>query len=202
MNMDKFTYHTIEESGTAEFKDRGSRFLAFTFPVTDEAECKSRLQEIKKAHPSATHHCFAWRLGTDGLRFRASDAGEPSGSAGKPILGQIDRLAVTDVLVIVVRYFGGTLLGIPGLIHAYKSAAALALQTTARVSRNLERRYSLDFDYTVMNDVMQIIRRFHCTIHSRQSTLFCNIEAGIPLERLDDCVNMFGDVSGLKIEAV
>lgn len=200
--MNQFTYRTIENAGTAEFKDRGSRFFAFTFPVSTPAECRSRLQEVKKEHPSATHHCFAWRLGTDGLQFRAGDAGEPSGSAGKPILGQIDRLDITDVLVIVVRYFGGTLLGIPGLVNAYKSTAALALQMTPLVTRNLERRYRLEFDYTGMNEVMQLIHRFHCTVYSRESTLFCSIEAGIPLERLEDCLGRFSDIRGLKMEVL
>lgn len=200
--MNQFTYRTIEDTGTAEFKDRGSRFIAFTFPVNTVAECKSRLQEVKKGHPSATHHCFAWRLGTDGLQFRTGDAGEPSGSAGKPILAQIDRLKITNVLVVVVRYFGGTLLGIPGLVHAYKSAAALALQMTAVVTRDLEQRYRLEFDYTAMNEVMQLIRRFRCTIYHRESALFCSIDAGIPLSRLEDCLGRFGAITGLRMDAL
>ena len=107
-------YYTIEKPSVAEFKERGSKFIAYAFPIADVSEFKLRLAEIKKEHPKATHHCFAYRLGLDGNTYRVSDDGEPSGSAGKPILGQIDSKQVTNVLVIVVRYFGGTQLGIPG----------------------------------------------------------------------------------------
>ena len=129
--MNSEIYYTIEKTGTAEFRDRGSRFIAFVCPVRSVEEFKSQLSEIKKEHPKATHHCFAYRLGLDGHNFRVSDDGEPAGSAGRPILGQIDSKELVNVLVVVVRYFGGTLLGMPGLIHAYRSVTALALQTTA-----------------------------------------------------------------------
>ncbi|MBL7721167.1 MAG: YigZ family protein, partial [Chitinophagaceae bacterium] len=123
-------FKTIETTAMAEFRDRGSKFIAFIFPVSDVNDFKARLADIKKEHPKATHHCFAYRIGLDGTNFRVSDDGEPSGSAGRPILGQIDSKQLTNVLIIVVRYFGGTLLGVPGLINAYKSAAAMALQVT------------------------------------------------------------------------
>ncbi len=123
-------YYTIERSALAEFKDRGSKFIAFAFSITDAVGFKNRLNELKKKTSKAAHHCFAYRIGTDGNNFRSSDDGEPSGSAGKPILGQIDSKQLTNVAVIVVRYFGGTLLGVPGLINAYKTATALVLQTT------------------------------------------------------------------------
>src|SRR6266480_952803 len=123
-------YSTIEKPALAEFKDRGSKFIAYAFPISSVEAFKEKLNAIKKDHPKATHHCFAYRLGLDKNNFRLSDAGEPSGTAGKPILGQIDSRNLTNTLVIVVRYFGGTLLGVPGLINAYKSAAALALQLT------------------------------------------------------------------------
>src|SRR5262252_8044704 len=128
--MDADYYNTIEKLSVAEFKDRGSKFIAYTFPIVNINDFKTRLEEIKKEHPKATHHCFAYRLGIGGNNYRVSDDGEPSGTAGRPILGQIDSKELTDVLVIVVRYFGGTLLGVPGLINAYKSSAALALQLT------------------------------------------------------------------------
>src|SRR3954469_11074421 len=123
-------YYTIEREAVTELKDRGSRFIAFTYPVVTADDCKLHLAELKKLHPKATHHCFAYRLGTDGNIFRVSDAGEPSGTAGRPILGQIDSRELTNVMVIVVRYFGGTLLGVPGLINAYRSVTALVLQLT------------------------------------------------------------------------
>src|SRR5215208_2258447 len=141
-------YHTIEKPSLAEFKDRGSKFLAYAFPVQAPDDFKKRLKELKEEHPKAAHHCFAYRIGTDGNTFRSGDDGEPSGSAGKPILGQIDSKNLTNVAVVVVRYFGGTLLGVPGLINAYKSAASMALQVTPVVQKPIEVAYTLQFDYT------------------------------------------------------
>ena len=128
-------YQTIAQPSFAEFKDRGSRFLAYAYPIKLVEEFKEKLQLLKKEHPKAVHHCFAYRIGLDNNIFRVSDDGEPSGTAGKPILGQIDSKQLTNVLIIVVRYFGGTLLGVPGLINAYKSAAAMALQLTPFIQR-------------------------------------------------------------------
>ena len=121
-------YFTIDRTANAEFRDRGSRFIAYAFPVEDAAVFKKKLQELKKEHPKAVHHCFAYRLGIQGDNFRANDDGEPSGTAGKPILGQIDSKGLTNTAIVVVRYFGGTLLGVPGLINAYKTASSLVLQ--------------------------------------------------------------------------
>src|SRR6185295_2856251 len=149
-------YYTIDRSASAEFKDRGSKFIAYAFPIGNVADFKKQLKELKDEHPKAAHHCFAYRIGTDGNVFRSSDDGEPSGSAGKPILGQIDSKQLTDVTVIVVRYFGGTLLGVPGLINAYKTVTALALQTTPVIQKAIEINYRLQFDYTRMNEVMMI----------------------------------------------
>src|ERR1043165_2969721 len=127
-NSKLHTYKTIEKPSQAEFKDRGSRFIAYAFPIQTIDDFKKRLKELKEEHPKATHHCFAYRIGIDGDNFRSSDDGEPSGTAGKPILGQIDSKQATNMLIIVVRYFGGTQLGVPGLINAYKTAASLALE--------------------------------------------------------------------------
>src|SRR3984893_9664994 len=141
-------YYTIEKTATTEFKDRGSKFIAYAYPVKSVDEFKETLHEIKKEHPKATHHCFAYRIGLDGNTHRVSDDGEPSGTAGRPILGQIDSRELVNVLVIVVRYFGGTLLGVPGLINAYKSAAALALQMAPLVQKQVEKELTVQFDYT------------------------------------------------------
>src|SRR6476661_5988346 len=142
------TYHTIEKPSVAEYKDRGSRFLAYAYPITSVDAFKKQLKLIKEEHPKAAHYCFAYRIGTEGTIFRSSDDGEPSGSAGKPILGQIDSKGLVDTAVIVVRYFGGTLLGVPGLINAYKTATSFALQTTPIQRKPIEIEYQLDFDYT------------------------------------------------------
>ena len=192
-------YNTIEKQGTAEFKDRGSKFNAYAFPIVDIVNFKRLLNEIKKEHSKASHHCFAYRLGIDGNIFRANDDGEPSGSAGKQILGQIDGRQLTNVLIIVVRYFGGTLLGVPGLINAYKTAAALALQTTPIVQKPLEINYSLQFDYTVINDVMMVIRKFKCTIHKQEMQLFCNLEIGIPKTNLELCLLRLKELRGIEV---
>ncbi|ULQ56713.1 YigZ family protein [Flavihumibacter rivuli] len=182
----KTFYTTIEKMGTAEFRDRGSKFLGFAFPIHSVESFKERLNEIKKEHPKANHHCFAYRLGLDGNNFRVNDDGEPSGSAGKPILGQIDSKELTNVGVVVVRYFGGTLLGVPGLINAYKTTAVLALQTVPFVQKPIEVIYRVQFDYTSMNEVMMIIKQFNCSIIQQDIQLFCLFTIGVPVNRLEE----------------
>lgn len=184
--IDQLYYHTIEKPSTAEFKDRGSRFIAYAYPISSASELKTTLQSLKKLHPKAAHHCFAYRLGLDGNSFRVSDDGEPSGTAGKPILGQIDSKQLVNVLVIVVRYFGGTLLGVPGLINAYKTATALALQLTPFVQKQVMVTYRLQFDYSRMNDVMMIIKQFGCDIIKQENQLFNLLEAGVPKGRVNE----------------
>jgi uncharacterized YigZ family protein len=179
-------YYTIEKPSMAEYKDKGSKFLAYAYPLHTAEEFKKHLQLLKKEHPKAAHHCFAYRIGLDGNNFRVSDDGEPSGTAGKPILGQIDSKQIINVLVVVVRYFGGILLGVPGLIHAYKTATALALQLTPVVQRQVMVHCFLQFDYTKMNDVMMVIRQFGCDILKQESQLFCSVEIGVPKGRINE----------------
>lgn len=192
-------YNTIETTSVAEFKDRGSKFIAYTFPVYDTNTFKEKLAEIKKEHPKATHHCFAYRIGLDGSNFRVSDDGEPSGSAGRPILGQIDSKAMTNVLIIVVRYFGGTLLGVPGLINAYKSAAAMALQVTAVVRKPILVNYHLQFDYTQMNEVMKVIKQTECSVWKQETQLFCSMEIGIPQNRLEEVLYKLKELRSIEV---
>src|SRR5215204_1979126 len=161
---EKEFYYTIEKSGIAEYNDRGSKFIAYTYPITTVAEFKLKMDEIKKEHPKATHHCFAYRLGIDGNNFRVSDDGEPSGTAGRPILGQIDSKELTDILIIVVRYFGGTLLGVPGLINAYKTSAAMVFGQVNIIKRQVTRTLKIQFDYSLMNEIMMILKKFECEI--------------------------------------
>jgi len=195
-------YYTIEQPSTAEYRDRGSKFIAYAFPIKDVNQFKERLGEVKKEHPKATHHCFAYRLGLDGNNFRVADDGEPSGSAGRPILGQIDSKQLTNVLVIVVRYFGGTLLGVPGLINAYKTAASLALQVTPITQKAVEVEYEVEFDYTMMNDVMIIVKQYNCTIIQQEMQLFCRMRLGIPTNRLDDVLYKFRELHTVGIGIV
>lgn len=199
---DQDFYFTIDKSATAEFKDRGSKFLAYAFPIESAEAFKSRLEEVKKEHPKATHHCFAYRIGTDGNNFRASDAGEPSGTAGKPILGQIDSRQLTNTLVIVVRYFGGTLLGVPGLINAYKSAASLVLQVTPVIQRTVEVNYAVQFDYTRMNEVMTIVKRMQCSVIEQDMNLFCRLVIGIPKNRLEEVLYSLGETPAVELHPV
>ena len=195
-------YTTIEKSSTAEYKDRGSRFIAFAFPIKNVNDFRERLAEIKKEHPKATHHCFAYRLAPDRTVFRVSDDGEPSGSAGRPILGKIDSKNLTDVLIVVVRYFGGTLLGVPGLINAYKNAAALALQLTPSVQKPVLCRYRLQFDYTLMNEIMLISKQFDCGVTQTQMNLFCSLTMDIPKNRLEHVLQKMASLRGVEVEKV
>ncbi len=157
--MKKDTYKTLQSAGTGEFKDRGSKFLGYAFPVAHEADCQEHVEALRKAHPKARHYCYAYRLGLDGNHFRANDDGEPGGTAGRPILGQIDSFELTNVLVVVVRYFGGTLLGTSGLINAYKLAAAEALQQSEKIEKTVAEVYRLTFDYALMSQVMNALKK-------------------------------------------
>ena len=197
---DQDFYTTIEKPSHAEFKDRGSKFIAFAFPIESTDDFKKQLQVLKKAHPKAVHHCFAYRIGTDGNNFRSSDDGEPSGTAGKPILGQLISKGITNTAVVVVRYWGGTMLGVPGLINAYKTAAALALQVTPFVEKQMEVNYSIEFDYTQMNEVMMILKQFNCTILANEMQLFCNIKAGVPKNRVEEVLYRLKDLQNVSIK--
>lgn len=179
-------YYTIEKSGSAEFKDRGSKFIAIAQPIASVEAFKEALNAIKKMHPKATHHCFAYRLGLDGNNFRVNDDGEPSGTAGRPILGQIDSKGLTGVLVVVVRYFGGTLLGVPGLINAYRSAAALALQITPLVQKQVEKEFEVQFDYTMIGEIMALAKQYNCRVVRQEMQLFCNMTLAIPKNRVTE----------------
>ena len=192
-------YYTIEKPAVAEFKDRGSKFIAYAFPLSNTVDFKKRLRQLKDEHPKAVHYCFAYRLGTDGNSYRSSDDGEPSGTAGKPILGQIDCRKVTEIAVIVVRYFGGSLLGTPGLINAYKTASSLALQTTPIVQKAVELNYRLQFDYTKMNEVMRIIKKYNCSIQDQQIELFCKMDIGIPKANHEWVILNFTEIADLEM---
>lgn len=192
-------YNCIERSGQAQFSDRGSKFIGYAFPIDKPELFKQTLAEIKKEHPKASHFCFAYRIGNDETIFRSGDDGEPSGTAGKPILGQIDSKALTNTGVVVVRYFGGSLLGVPGLINAYKTTASLVLQTVPVVQKQVESIYRIQFDYTMMNPVMMILRSCNCTIIQQEAQLFCMIKTGIPLNRLEEVLYRFRDLQQVEL---
>jgi uncharacterized YigZ family protein len=175
-----YQYQTITAATNSEFKDRGSKFLAFAYPVADVIMIKKYLQSLKELHPKAVHFCYAYRLGLDKNNYRAVDDGEPSGSAGKPILSQIDSLNLSHVLIVVVRYFGGTLLGVPGLINAYKTATIEALSNALIVTKELTDLYQFDFEYNLTNAVLTSLKKLDAIIIKTDNGLFCSIYAEIP----------------------
>ena len=187
------SYQTISAASLAEFRDRGSKFLAYAFPISGKEDFKKRLAALKKEHPKAAHHCFAYRIGTDGNEFRVSDDGEPSGTAGKPILGQVDSRQLTDVAVIVVRYFGGTLLGVPGLINAYKTATSMALSEAPVIKKQVLIKYQVEFEYTRMNEVIRVVKKYDCVIEKQEQQLFCNFLVGVPVLIQEEFQQLFRD---------
>ena len=193
-------YFTIEKPAHTELKDRGSRFIAYAFPVVTTEDFKKRLKELKHEHPKAAHHCFAYRTGTDGTNFRSGDDGETSGTAGKPVLGQIDSKGLTDVAVVVVRYFGGTLLGVPGLIHAYKTATSLALQLTPVIEKPVLVLYQLLFNYTEMNEVMLFVKRYGGMVIQNEAQLFCCMVVGVPKAEESMFLDRINDIHGVEIK--
>jgi uncharacterized YigZ family protein len=152
-------YFTIQGEGTGAYQDRGSRFLAYAFAVSSEEQVHQCLQEVRNAHPKARHHCYAYRLGADGRQYRAQDDGEPGGTAGRPILGQLDRRELRNALVVVVRYFGGTLLGTGGLIQAYREAASRALDAVPVVKAFLRSEFAIRASYAYAGELMDVLRR-------------------------------------------
>ncbi|MGQ7870330.1 YigZ family protein [Sunxiuqinia sp. sy24] len=196
------SFRTITEAAEGLFKDKGSKFIAYAFPVETEDEIKEHIQELKKAHHSARHHCYAWRLGASQKRFRANDDGEPSSTAGKPILGQIRRLELTNVLVVVVRYFGGTLLGVGGLINAYKEAAADVLNQTTIVEQLVETYFRLDFDYPNMNPVMRIFKEEGLDQKENKFELHCQITTSVRQSEAERIMEKFRQIHGVKVTLV
>jgi len=185
----KDTYQTIAQPSSGEFKDRGSKFLAFAFPAYSNEECQGRIEEVRKAHPKARHHYYAFRLGLDGNSFRANDNGEPSGTAGRPILGQIDRFGLTNIIVVVVRYFGGTLLGTSGLMHAYKTSAADALEKAPIIEKTVQAIYRLTFDYALMSEVMNAVKKLELEMVRQDFGTVGILEVAIRQGSLDEILN-------------
>ena len=192
-------YNTIEQEGFAEYKEKGSRFLAFSFSFTDALQLKGLIQKLKKEHSKAGHFCFAYRIGNEGNIFRSSDDKEPSGSAGKPILGIIDSKGITDVLIVVVRYFGGTLLGIPGLINAYKSSAAMSLQVVPIIRKPLLFNIKIEFDYTNLNEISTIIKQYNCNIIHQENMLFSKYTIAVPLEKKEEVLFKLDKLKNVEI---
>ncbi|WP_239325598.1 IMPACT family protein [Snodgrassella gandavensis] len=181
-----YQYTTLATPAQAEFKDKGSRFLSFAWPVQSEAEIRGYVQTLREQHHKARHCCYAWRLGVDGNRYRANDDGEPAGSAGRPILGQIDSAAITDVLVVVIRYFGGTLLGVPGLIHAYKTATAAAIASAEKIRLDVCQQLRLYCDYAHLSEALRWCKQQQAQVLQQDLQQQCCLHVRIPLALLEN----------------
>ena len=197
--MDIATYKTIASTTQAEFKDKGSRFIAFAYPIQTLEEVKQYVSILREEHHKARHWCYAYRLGVDGTQFRANDDGEPAGSAGRPILGQIDSAGLTDVLVIVVRYFGGTLLGVPGLILAYKTAAAKALTVAEVIEKNVEKMVWLRCEYPYLNEAIRITKQNQGNIIEQDLQLDCRLTVRLPLACYTLCITAWENTRNIEI---
>ncbi|MEI7662809.1 MAG: YigZ family protein [Bacteroidota bacterium] len=174
LSTDSFLSVTGESRGV--YREKASKFIAVALPVTSEEEVKTSLEELRKSYHDANHHCYAYRLGFENPSYRTNDDGEPSGSAGKPIYGQILSTGLSDILVVVIRYFGGTKLGIPGLIHAYRTAAREALDQATIVEKLIQVCFRVTFDYPLMNEIMRILKEDGVKITDQKSEANCEIE--------------------------
>ena len=193
------TYRTLKSPIQAEIKDKGSRFLAFVYPVQTAEQVKKHVDDLRQEHHKARHWCYAYRLGVDGNQFRANDDGEPSGSAGRPILGQIDSFELTDVLVVVVRYFGGTLLGVPGLIHAYKTSTQMALENAQIIEKNIEKMVWIRCEYPYLNEAIRIAKNHQAEIIEQDLQLDCRLTVRIPLANAEACLAAWAQTRQIEL---
>jgi len=194
------TYRTIEKTAEGLFRDRGSKFLAFAFPVVNEVELKEYLNQLRSLHPKANHHCWAMRLTPDRSVFSLNDDGEPSGTAGRPILNTLLSHDITNIAVVVVRYFGGTLLGVPGLINAYKVATEDALKQAAVVQKTVNDVYTLQFNYLQMNDVMRIVKEEGIAILTQDFDNNCTITISIRKTQVNQALAKFDKVDSVTVK--
>ncbi len=200
--MEKDTYKTIlKPSAEALFKEKGSKFFGYAFPVSSEEDVKEHIESLKKKHHSARHFCYAWQLGKSYEHYRANDDGEPSNSAGMPIYGQLQSFDVTNVLVVIVRYFGGTKLGVGGLIQAYKTAAQMALETCNIVERTIDETFLLKFEYPEMNTVMRIIKDEDISVINQKMELNCEFEISVRKNEADRVFELFENTYKVKIQS-
>lgn len=193
------TYKTITAPAEGLFKDRGSKFIAYAYPIRSEEEIKPILAQLRSEHGKARHFCWALRLSPDRAVFRIQDDGEPSGTAGRPILNALLSADITNILIVVVRYFGGTLLGVPGLINAYKSAAIEAIQAAEIVEKTVNDVYELTFDYLSMNDVMRLFKEEQLQILSQEFDNSCSIKFEVRKAQLNQVIGKIEKIDGVKL---
>lgn len=196
------TYKTIERSGEGVYRDRGSKFIAIAHAVSSEEEVKKKLEDIRSRFHDARHHCYAYVIGADKSASRFNDDGEPSGTAGRPILGQISSNDLTNVLVVVVRYFGGTKLGVRGLINAYKSSASEAIAASGIIEKTIDEVYSVNFEYPVMNQVMHILKDPEIQILSQDFDLHCVLEYMVRKSHADAVHAKLDKIKGVRVSFI
>jgi uncharacterized YigZ family protein len=200
--MSNDTYKTISQKSEGLYKEKGSKFITYAYPVSTEEEIKEHIAQLKKEYYDARHHCYAYMLGADKKNFRANDDGEPSSTAGKPILGQILSNDLTNILIVVVRYFGGTKLGASGLIHAYKTAAADAISNAEILDKTVNDIYDIHFDYLVMNDIMKIIKDDQPEQLGQDFNLTCKITLSIRQSEVERLIKKFEKITSVKAEYI
>lgn len=200
MSLFDDTYRTIAEPADGIFRDKGSKFIAYAYPFRDENKLKEIIAQLKAEHPKARHHCWAYRLTPDRSIFRVNDDGEPSGTAGRPILNVLLSQDITNVLVVVVRYFGGTLLGVPGLINAYKTATQEAIDVAEVVERTVNDVYAVHFDYLQMNDVMKIVKEYDLKVLSQNFDTSCTIHVEMRKLQVNEVVGKFETIEGIEVD--
>jgi uncharacterized YigZ family protein len=193
------TYQTIIEPSEGIFRDKGSKFIGYAFPINSEAQVKDIIANLRSEHAKARHFCWAIRLTPDRNVFKFNDDGEPSGTAGRPILNSLLSADVTNILVVVVRYFGGTLLGVPGLINAYKMATIEALQANTIITKTVNDVYALAFDYLMMNDVMRVVKEEQLTILNQEFDLNCKLQFEVRKANLNQVLGKLEKIEGLNI---
>ena len=196
------SYKSIATESKGLFKDNGSRFIAHAYPVETEEEVKEIVAALKKEYYDARHHVYAYRLGYKGDRFRANDDGEPSGSSGRPVLGQIDSNGLSDILIVVVRYFGGIKLGIPGLIRAYKTSAADAIANARIVEKIASKVFRVRFGYLNMNGVMKVMKEMGLEQRNQKFDMECSIDTTVRLSLVDSFLERIEDVEGCFVEEI
>ncbi|WP_299440484.1 YigZ family protein [uncultured Aquimarina sp.] len=195
------TYKTIETPGEeALFKDKNSKFFGYSFPITNEEDVKPIIDSLKKKHHAARHWCYAWQLGTENIRYRSNDDGEPSNSAGQPIYGQIQSFEVTNILIVVVRYFGGVKLGVGGLINAYRTAAQLSLEASNIIEKTINIKFCITFEYKNMNKVMRIIKERQLSITAQKLELDCKLFISVRKTIADEINELFSALYEIDIK--
>jgi uncharacterized YigZ family protein len=192
----------MEARSEGLYKVKGSKHFGFAFPVRTENDIKEKLELIRKEHHAARHHAYAWRLGPEGKRYRANDDGEPSNSAGKPILGQLQSFDLTYTLVIVVRYFGGTKLGVGGLIDAYRTAAKVAIENGRIIEKQVTADITVDFPYDAMGGVMRVMKEFSLEMREHTFEFKCNLVTEVRLSEVDAVLAAFGDIDFVEAEVL